>query len=82
MEGNQVEVKPEPKIKLEKLRLLCRKCGTEWTEDRMLGYLVRYEKDNNYLVDRDNPEKKEYFECPKCESRSEIARLSVKQMMR
>ncbi len=82
VEVNQENVKPEPEIKLEKLRLLCRKCGKEWIEERPLGFLVRCEKDNNYLVDRDDPEKKKYFRCPNCKSRSKIARLSVKQIMR
>lgn len=71
----------KPKIGPEKLRLLCRKCNTDWIEERPMGYLVRYKKDNNYLINREYGHKK-YFKCPKCGSRSKISRLPVVDVMR
>ncbi|GAI51560.1 unnamed protein product [marine sediment metagenome] len=67
-------------MKEEELRLLCRTCNMEWIEKRPKGYFVRYGKDNNYLINRDNPEERKYFKCPHCGSRSKIARLPVKSV--
>lgn len=67
---------------LEELRLLCRMCNTEWIEKRQSGYLVRYEKDNNYLINRNDPEKKKYFRCSHFGSRSKMARLPVRSVMK
>lgn len=83
MEVNQGKAKKvEPEIKLEKLRLLCRKCNKEWIEERPMGYLVRYEKNNNYLINRNDPEEKKYFRCPNCKSRRKISRLAVKPVLK
>jgi len=62
---------------LEKLRLMCNKCGKEWMEKRPFGYYVRYEKGNNFLINRHIPYDKKLFECPGCKNQKSIGRLPV-----
>lgn len=60
----------------EELRLLCRNCNTEWTEERPNGYYVRSEPDNNYLIQPgDDYKNRKLFTCPKCHAHTKIARL-------
>jgi len=82
MKGMTNDNEKKAKNELEELRILCRKCNTEWIEKRPKGYFVRYEKDNNYLINRNEPEKKRYFRCPHCGSQSKIARLPVRSVMK
>jgi len=61
----------------EKLRLVCNKCGKDWMELRPKGYYVRYEKDNNFLINRHSPYDKKLFKCPKCKRKKKIRRLPL-----
>ena len=63
--------------KPERLRLICNKCNKEWMEKRPVGYHVRYEKNNNFLINQHSPYDKKLFKCPKCKSKKNIGRLSV-----
>ena len=63
--------------KPEKLRLVCNKCSKEWMENRLVGYYVRYEKGNVFLINRLNPHDKKSFTCPKCKNQKNIGRLSL-----
>ena len=66
----------------EKLRLICNKCGKDWMELRPKGYYVRYEKDNNFLINRHSPYDKKLFKCPKCKRKKKIGRLSLFQFIK
>jgi len=61
----------------EKIKLVCRNCNTEWTEIRPKGYYIRYEKGNNYLINRRNSKIIKYFKCPNCDAIRNIGRLST-----
>jgi len=63
--------------KHEELRLICNKCNGEWVEKRPFGYYVRYEKGNNFLINRHSPYDKKLFECPRCKNQTNIGRLPV-----
>jgi hypothetical protein len=78
IKGSQKKAKNE----LEELRVLCREGNTEWIEKRPKGYFVIYEKGNNYLIHRNDAEKKEYLRCSNCGSQSKIARLPLKSVMK
>ena len=68
--------------KPERLRLICNKCGKEWMEKRPAGYYVRYEKSNNFLINRHIPHDKKLFKCPKCKSQRNIGRLSLTKILK
>ena len=60
------------------VRLFCRSCENDWKEEIDKGIFVRYEKDNNYMIGKGEPEKnKKYFRCPSCGSSKKIARLPL-----
>lgn len=63
----------------EDIQLICHKCGKEWIEQRPKGYVVRYTRGTNFLINRCNPEEKKFFKCPDCHSRK-IGRLAVKKI--
>ena len=71
--GKYEKIMNEP----EKLRLICNKCGKDWTELRPKGYHVRYEKDNNFLINQCSPYDRKPFKCPKCKRKKNIRRLSL-----
>lgn len=71
--GKYEKVMHEP----EKLRLICNKCGNDWVELRPEGYYVRYEKNNNFLINQYSPYNKKLFKCPKCKRKKNIGRLSL-----
>ena len=61
------------------VRLLCRSCNHDWIEKIERGFYVRYEKDNNFLINKDDANKRrKFFVCPSCGSKKKIARLPVK----
>lgn len=60
----------------EKIYLKCRNCGKKWMEIRPEGYLVRYIKNNNFLVNRNDPDDKKLFRCPRCGKTKKIKRLA------
>lgn len=61
------------------VRLLCRNCNHEWMEKVKRGIYVRYEKDNNYMIERGEPFKnRKFFTCPKCNANKKIARIPKK----
>ena len=66
--------------KPERLRLICNKCNKEWMEKRPAGYYVRYEKNNNFLINRHSPYDKKLFKCPKCKCKKNIRRLSLNKI--
>ncbi len=60
------------------IRLLCRNCNKEWVETIDKGTYIRYEKDNNYMIKKDDSYKnRKYFSCPKCGANKKIARLPL-----
>lgn len=69
--GKYEKIMNEP----ERLRLICNKCGKDWTELRPKGYYVRYEENNNFLINRRSPHDKKLFKCPKCRRKKNIGRL-------
>lgn len=71
--GKYEKIMNEP----EKLWLICNKCGKDWIELRPKGYYVRYEKDNNFLINRHSPHDKKLFKCPKCKRKKNIGRLPL-----
>lgn len=61
-----------------KVRLFCRKCQSDWIENVEKGTYVRYEKDNNYMIQiREDYKKRKNFKCPKCGAHKKIARLPL-----
>ena len=49
------------------VRLLCRNCNHEWVEKVDRGIYIRYEKDNNYMIGKDEAFKnRKFFTCPNC----------------
>ncbi len=61
------------------VRLLCRNCEHDWIEELDKGLHIRYEKDNNYMIQAgDSYKNRKYFTCPKCGANKKIARLPVK----
>lgn len=69
----QKEEKPTYEV-----RLLCRNCETDWVEEIQKGTYVRYEKDNNYMIKKDDSYKdRMLFSCPKCAASTKIARLPL-----
>lgn len=68
--------------KPEKLRLVCNKCNEDWVEKRPFGYYVRYEKGNNFLINRHSPYDKKLFECPRCKNQKNIGRLSLTKILK
>ena len=61
------------------VRLLCRNCEHEWIEKVKRGMYIRCEKDNNFMIDKDDAKKKrKLFTCPDCGAHKKIARLPVK----
>ena len=60
-----------------KVRLFCRNCKKDWIENVKKGTYVRYEKDNNYMINAEDPSNKMLFECPKCGAHKKIARLPL-----
>jgi len=63
------------------VRLLCRNCDKEWIENVEKGYYIRYEKDNNYLIKREDSYKnRKLFTCPECGAHNKIARLPIKKV--
>lgn len=85
LEMEKIKTPPSPYIgkyeksmnEPEKLCLICNKCGKEWVELRPKGYHVRYEKNNNFLINRHIPHDKKLFKCPKCGRKKNIGRLPV-----
>jgi len=81
MEEEKVELTEKEKniiYKPEVLRLVCRNCNTEWTEERPQGYYVRCEKDNNFLIKQGDAKKnRKLFTCPNCHGHTKIGRLST-----
>ena len=60
--------------KIEKIKLVCRKCNNRWVIDRPKEHYVRYNKIGNFLVDMKTKEKK-HFECESCYENRNIGRL-------
>ena len=61
------------------VRLLCRNCEHDWIEKVNRGIYIRYEKDNNFMINKDDPQKKrKFFVCPSCGAKKKIARLPIK----
>ena len=61
------------------VRLLCRSCDHDWIEEVDKGIYIRFEKDNNYMIKKDDDYKnRKYFTCPNCGSQKKIARLPIK----
>ena len=61
------------------VKLLCRNCDHEWVERIKKGTYVRYERDNNYMIDKDESyENRKFFKCPNCGAHKKIARLPLK----
>ena len=61
------------------VRLLCRECSHEWVETVERGIYIRYEKDNNYMIEKGGAFKnRKFFTCPNCNSNKKIARLPKK----
>lgn len=61
------------------VKLLCRNCDHQWEQEINKGIYVRYEKDNNYMIKKDESGKKrKYFKCPNCGANKKIARSSIK----
>ncbi|MEF8848823.1 MAG: hypothetical protein V5A68_06790 [Candidatus Thermoplasmatota archaeon] len=61
------------------VKLFCRKCEHEWEKEIDRGIFVRCEKDNNYMIGKDEPyQKRKYFNCPNCGANKKIARLPLK----
>jgi len=61
-----------------RVKLRCRNCNEEWIQDMETGTYVRYEKNNNYMIRRDDKQKKKKrFTCPKCGAHTKIARLPL-----
>lgn len=71
LDENKKEIK-----KLEKLRLVCRKCSHEWIKTRPKGYHVRYNRRGNFLVNIKDRTDIRFFKCPKCGERKNIGRLA------
>ena len=66
----------EDKETTYEVRLLCRNCNTDWVERIEKGIYVRCEKDNNYMTKKgESFEKRKFFNCPKCNAHTKIARL-------
>ncbi len=69
--------KKKEKISYE-VRLFCRNCEEDWIEEIDKGIYVRYEKDNNYMINKDAKKKnRKFFTCPKCGSHKKIARFPL-----
>ena len=61
------------------VRLLCRNCNNDWIENVERGMYIRYEKDNNFMINKDDlKQKRKFFVCPSCGAKKKIARLPVK----
>ncbi len=71
-------MKNEGKATTYEVRLLCRNCNKDWIKDVEKGMYIRYEKDNNYMIKADDPNRKKIlFKCPKCGANKKIARLPL-----
>jgi len=69
----------EDKKETYDVRLLCRNCDHDWIEKVKRGTYVRYEKDNNYMINRgDSDKKRKLFTCPSCGAHKKITRLSTR----
>ena len=65
------------------VRLLCRNCDEDWVEEVDKGIYVRCEKDNNYMMGKDDSYKDhKLFTCPKCGAHTKIARLPLQRERR
>jgi Zn finger protein HypA/HybF involved in hydrogenase expression len=60
------------------VKLLCRNCEHDWIEEIDKGIYVRYEKDNIFMIKKDEPSKKKNFVCPNCGANKKIARLPMR----
>lgn len=73
-----VKKKNKEEKQFYEVKLQCRNCEHIWEEEIDRGIYIRYEKDNNYMIKRDEPSKKKYFVCPNCGANKKISRLTLK----